>query len=148
MSSTRRYYYALRPSRWRQKVVLAGTLAIALALLWVCRAALPGSSAAVHVLLSVSTALLLCLSTWRERALCMALESQGEPEGRYGFWLQQPGGPNRPEPEQMLPRLQHYRRYFCLYYLRSAHAEQLIWPDSLDAQAHRTLRVWLATIQL
>lgn len=143
-----RWHGTLQPSRWRLAVVALGAGALTAALTLICAALWPQWPGVVHLLLGISVAVVLSLPNWRAPAPAIALQTQPDDDGDYGFWMQADGAPARPEPEQALPRLLHYRRYFGLYYLRSTQAELLIWPDSLEAEQHRQLRVWLASIRL
>jgi hypothetical protein len=49
-----------------------------------------------------------------------------------------------PSPSAELPALKNMRCYLGLIYLRNGAARDvLIWPDSVSAEEHRQLRVWL-----
>lgn len=53
-------------------------------------------------------------------------------------------GSSVPPVDLVLPQLQSMRRYLGLIWLRnSAGTHTLIWPDSIGADAHRRVRVWL-----
>ena len=48
------------------------------------------------------------------------------------------------EIEAPLPELRKMQRYLGLIWLSNSHAKHaLIWPDSISAEEHRQLRVWL-----
>jgi hypothetical protein len=52
------------------------------------------------------------------------------------------------EQRSMRSALVAYREYLGLYWLKSARHSVLIWPDQLNAEDRRLLRVWLSTQHL
>ena len=149
MSLPKRWSVRIRPSRLRLWVLAFACAALAAALTLVSAAVLPSWPVAAHYLLGILLALLLSLPSWRVYSpALLVIETQAEDADGIRIWLQSQAGPARPEPEQPLSTLLHYRRYFGLIFIRSKEFELLIWPDSLDTEQHRELRVLLATIRL
>jgi hypothetical protein len=61
--------------------------------------------------------------------------------GDDGVWIQNKVDAS---PSAELPALKNMRCYLGLIYLRNGAARDvLIWPDSVSAEEHRQLRVWL-----
>lgn len=148
MNPVQRWHGQLKPSRWRLVVVALSTIMLALAVLLITGAFWPQWSGAMRSVFALGVALTLSARSWHAACPALALQMQRDDSGHYGFWIQPTGAPALPAPEQALPALLHYRRYFGLYYLRNTQAELLIWPDSLAPEPHRQLRVWLASIRL
>ena len=63
-------------------------------------------------------------------------------------WIGAASGANSaPRIDAPLPELRRMQRYLGLIWLSNSSAEQaLIWPDSINAEQHRQLRVWLGIL--
>jgi hypothetical protein len=140
-----RLLIALRPSRWQARVswivciLAAVTLAYVLTRLG-CAPMLAYLCAALFgVALSYQQ-----LTSSRGNLTQLTL-------GDGGVWIQNQAAdspkvdsPKVDSPSADLPQLKNMRCYLGLIYLRNAAARDvLIWPDSLSAEEHRQLRVWL-----
>ncbi len=116
------------------------------------------------LLMGVAIALLLhdlgLLRSWLLSAVCAAIAAflftllarqqiakRGSDKLRLIFaqarqvWIGQESAPSLDAP---LPELSKLQRYLGLIWLsNSVGAQALIWPDSISAEQHRQLRVWL-----
>ena len=149
MNLARRWLLPLRRSRWRLAILALAATALATALTLTSAALWPNWHIGLHITIGATLALLLSLPSWRmQTPAAIVLETQRGEEASYGFWVASKADPGPPEPEQVLAPLLNYRRYASLIYLRSAKAQVLIWPDSLEQDTHRQLRVLLGTLRL
>lgn|GEM_PF-3592178 len=142
MKATPRILIQLVPSRWQQRLSVCCALLFGVAItLMLHDLALIESwflSAAVAAIASLAFALLARqqntnLGTDKLR-LILAQDKQ--------VWI---GQESTPPADLALPELSKLQRYLGLIWLRnSTGAQALIWPDSISADEHRQLRMWLA----
>ncbi len=141
MKATPRIVIELLPSHWQQRLSVCSALllgaAIALTLhdlawvrSWFLAAVLAAIAALAFILIARSQNKKLGSDKLR---LILAHAQQ--------LWI---GQENAPPLDAPLPELSKFQRYLGLIWIsNSAGAQALIWPDSISAEAHRQLRVWL-----
>ncbi len=141
MKAAPRILIQLAPSRWQQRLSICCALLIGVATTLILHdLSLIRSwlfSAALAAIASVAFALLARyqnanLGTDKLR-LILAQDKQ--------VWI---GQESAPPADLALPELSKLQRYLGLIWLsNSSGAHALIWPDSISADEHRQLRVWL-----
>ena len=141
MRTTPRILIQLVPSRWQQRVSNCCALLIGVAITlilhdlaliqtWFLSAALAAIASLVFALLARQQN--VNLGTDRLR-LILAQDKQ--------LWI---GQESAPPADLALPELSKLQRYLGLIWLSNSNgAQALIWPDSISADEHRLLRVWL-----
>ncbi len=142
MKAAPRILIQLAPSRWQQRLSICCALLIGVAItlilhdLALIRSWLLG--AALAAIASVAFALLARHQNAKlgtdKLHLILAQDKQ--------VWI---GQENAPPADLVFPELSQLQRYLGLIWLsNSSGAQALIWPDSISADEHRQLRVWLA----
>jgi len=141
VKATPRLLIQLTPSRWQQRLgtCCALLLGVAIALMlhdlalvqsWFLSAGLAAIAAFAFILVARRQNAKLGSAQLR---LILAQASQ--------VWI---GQENALPLDAPLPELSKLQRYLGLIWLsNSAGAQALIWPDSISADEHRQLRVWL-----
>lgn len=141
MKATPRIVIELLPSHWQQRLSVCSALLLgaAIALIlhdlawvrsWFLAAVLAAIAALAFILIARGQNKKLGSDKLR---LILAHAQQ--------LWI---GQENAPPLDAPLPELSKLQRYLGLIWIsNSAGAQALIWPDSISAEAHRQLRVWL-----
>ncbi len=141
MKATPRILIQLKPSLWQQRLSIGCALLLGVATALMLHDLALVRSWFLSAGLAVIAALAFILIARRQNAklatdklyLILAQASQ--------VWIGQESAPPLDSP---LPELSKLQRYLGLIWIsNSAGAQALIWPDSINADAHRQLRVWL-----
>ncbi len=142
MKAAPRILIQLAHSRWQQRLSICCALFLGIAITLILHdLALIRSwflSAISAAIVSVAFALLARHQNARlgtdKLRLILAQDKQ--------LWI---GQESAPPADLALPELSKLQRYLGLIWLSNSSGEQaLIWPDSISADEHRQLRVWLA----
>ncbi len=140
MKATPRLLIELAPSCWQRRlgVVCALCLGVALALILHDFALLrPWFFCAVVA--GIAVLLFMLIARHRSGNTAVKLRLIFTQAGQV--WI---GHESSPPLDTPLPKLSKLQRYLGLIWLRnSTGSEALIWPDSISADQHRQLRVWL-----
>ena len=145
MKATPRIVIQLLPSHWHQRLSVCSALLLGAAIgiilhdlawvgSWFLAAILAAIAALAFILIarrqSTGQSTKLGLNKMR---LILAHAKQ--------VWIGQESAPPLDAP---LPELRKLQRYLGLIWIsNSAGAQALIWPDSISAEEHRQLRIWL-----
>ena len=150
MKAAPRLQIQLKPSRWRRRLSVCSALLLgsAVGLLVHDLSLLPwrGLSGAMAGFAVASLAAVIFAQRAAHNATLRDAETSRLIFASAGqVWI----GPAPPLSDTLamdaaLPELRKMQRYLGLIWLSNSNAKQaLIWPDSISAEEHRQLRVWL-----
>lgn len=141
MKATPRIVIQLMPSHWRLRLNICCALLLGLATALVLHDLVLLSSWILCAALANVAALAFTFLARRQNAKLGSEKRRLILAQARQVWIGQEGAPPLDAP---LPELSKLQRYLGLIWLRnSAGVHALIWPDSISADEHRQLRVWL-----